>query len=149
MKMCLLSPTPCSAPKPRSKSAHFSPKNNHSLPLPEPVFLLAILNVASFCYQDFPSICLGKIIDTKLKQATSSKQFFPLKQISISWKTVLEIRQTITWSELFMLAEHYDTGKVQCWSIFFFLGIDTNSLLPRNAASCTNSLELLLKPSVV
>lgn len=58
----------------------------------------------------------------------------------------------MTRSELFMLAEHYDTGKVQHWSILFFLGIDSNSLLRRNAASCTlpiPSLELLAEPSVI
>lgn len=63
----------------------------------------------------------------------------------------------MTRSELFMLAEHYDTGKVQHWSILFFffffsLGIDSNSLLRRNAASCIlpiPSLELLAEPSVI
>lgn len=58
----------------------------------------------------------------------------------------------MTRSELFMLAEHYDTGKVQHWSIHFFLGIDSNSLLRRNAASCIlpiPSLQLLAEPSVI
>lgn len=62
------------------------------------------------------------------------------------------MRQTMTPSELFMLAEHYDTGKVQCWSIFFFLGIDSSSLLRRKGASCElpiPSLELLAKPYVI